>query len=151
MPYHALLLIIFSLSAVLTGLIWTVQLVHYPGFINVGRETFSTYEALHRKRIFPLVGPLMAAELAATAWLILAGHVSILHMIAAALVILVWVHTWTFAAPAHFRLDREGYSKPVIRKLVLGNWVRTISWTVRALIYGYLLYELVSDQAAFHS
>lgn len=144
MPYSLLLLCDFTLSALLTGLIWTVQLVHYPGFSNVGADKFSEYEALHRKRIFPLVGPLMVAELGVTAWLLLAGHAHTLHLIAAVLLMIIWVHTWTVAAPAHFKLERQGHSAVVIRELVRSNWIRTLSWTSRTVICGYLIYGLMT-------
>ena len=51
----------------LAGLIWTIQVVHYPLFSRVGREGFAAYEQAHSGMITPLVGPVMLAELAAAA------------------------------------------------------------------------------------
>ena len=34
----------------LVGLIWTVQLVHYPLFAQVGADTFRSYHARHTQR-----------------------------------------------------------------------------------------------------
>ena len=33
----------------MVGLIWFVQIVHYPLYANVGREQFPEYEALHNR------------------------------------------------------------------------------------------------------
>ena len=56
----------------LAGLIWTIQVVHYPLFSRVGREGFAAYEQAHSGMITPLVGPVMLAELAAAALLVAA-------------------------------------------------------------------------------
>ena len=45
----------------LVGLIWTVQLVHYPLMAEV-RTGFARYHELHRERITWIVAPLMGAE-----------------------------------------------------------------------------------------
>ena len=48
----------------LVGLIWTIQLVHYPLFDGVGAEGFAAYERRHAAAITWLVAPLMLGELA---------------------------------------------------------------------------------------
>ena len=48
----------------MTGLIWCVQLVHYPLFARVGEGTFSAYEQDHQRRITWIVMPVMLVELA---------------------------------------------------------------------------------------
>ncbi|MFA0962286.1 hypothetical protein AB9P05_10790 [Roseivirga sp. BDSF3-8] len=145
MPYTLALLITFLLTALLTGLIWTVQLVHYPSFLNVGSDSLSQYESLHRKRIFPLVGPLMVAELIATGYLTFTQLTNNYHILAALLLLPIWLHTWFFAAPAHFLLSKFGYDEKVIRRLVSSNWIRTLAWTIRLTIYFALVYTLMSD------
>jgi|EP01047_Picozoa_sp_COSAG01_P015167 hypothetical protein len=57
----------------LVGLIWTIQLVHYPLFAAVGRKNFAKYEQQHTRRITVLVMPLMLAELGTAAILAAAG------------------------------------------------------------------------------
>ncbi len=52
-----------TLSAMLTGLIWTIQIVHYPGFLGVGVEKFIAYQHNHMRTISYVVIPLMVAEL----------------------------------------------------------------------------------------
>lgn len=47
----------------LIGLIWTIQLVHYPLFSVVGDESFTEYAKGHASRITLIVAPLMLLEL----------------------------------------------------------------------------------------
>ncbi len=44
------------------GVIWIVQLVHYPLMRFVSRREFPRFETEHRQRISLVVGPLMAVE-----------------------------------------------------------------------------------------
>ena len=47
----------------LTGLIWIVQLVHYPGFNFVDANDFVAFEKFHTNKISAIVIPLMFCEL----------------------------------------------------------------------------------------
>ncbi len=67
------LLVQIASTCLLTGLIWTIQVVHYPLFAHVGRETFIDYQAKHARRITFVVGPLMLIE-AATAIAMVTFH-----------------------------------------------------------------------------
>ena len=49
-------------TAAMAGLIWFVQVVHYPLFAGVGRDGFAAYEARHTRRTSWVVGPFMAVE-----------------------------------------------------------------------------------------
>ena len=56
----------------LTGLIWTIQWVHYPLIEMVSPDQFTKYEAAHTIAITAIVGPVMVAELVtAVAWAVL--------------------------------------------------------------------------------
>ena len=47
----------------MVGLIWFVQVVHYPLFAHVGRTQFPEYERLHNQFTTWIVGPVMLLEL----------------------------------------------------------------------------------------
>ena len=49
-------------TAAMVGLIWFVQVVHYPLFARVGPDGFTTYETEHQRRTSWVVGPFMAVE-----------------------------------------------------------------------------------------
>ena len=59
-----------AVTFTLVGLIWTIQVVHYPLFARVGVDAFARFHAEHNARITVLVGPLMCAEVACAAWLV---------------------------------------------------------------------------------
>ena len=47
----------------LVGLIWMVQIVHYPLFDDVGEKNFASYQQRHQTNITYIVGPTMLIEL----------------------------------------------------------------------------------------
>lgn len=136
-----LLLLNFALTTYLTGLIWTVQVVHYPSFGQVPREGWLSFHQAHMRRMgYVVMGP-MVAELAAALWLAWAGR----HTLpggagwwALVLVGVVWLATFLVAVPFHNRLAR-GYDFIAIDGLTRTNWLRTVAWTARLGLLGWLL------------
>ena len=53
----------------MTGLIWFVQVVHYPLKSSVGHEAFKEYQRLHVMKTGWVVGPPMLMEAASAIWL----------------------------------------------------------------------------------
>ena len=132
-----LLLANLVLCAVLTGLIWTVQLVHYPGLALVGKAEFARYHAAHTARMGALVGPLMVLELLLAGWLAWAGRAALPHGAgwwSLALVGVVWAVTFFISVPFHNRLGAGGYDYVVIDGLVRTNWLRTMARTLRLAV-----------------
>ncbi len=119
----------------MVGLIWFVQIVHYPLYANVGREQFSEYEALHNRLTMWVVGPAMLVELV-TAVLLLKYSPNVSSMLSwmgLGLLIMIWIATATLSVPAHDVLT-AGFSDVAHHKLVLTNWIRTVAWTARGVI-----------------
>lgn len=128
-------------TLVLTGLIWTIQIVHYPLMARVGRDVFVAYEAAHVKRIGGLVAPLMAAEavLATAAIFTRAGTTDPMLLWAGlGLLGVVWLVTALLSVPCHARLER-GFDERAHARLVNTNWLRTAAWTARSAL---LLWQL---------
>ena len=48
----------------MVGLIWMVQIVHYPLFDDVGQENYVRYQQRHQSNITYVVAPVMLVELA---------------------------------------------------------------------------------------
>ena len=115
----------------MTGIIWFVQVVHYPMLARLPHENFAELEHEHCDRTGFVVAPPMLVEAFTLVWLILRGFDSPLFLFTAALLIVVWVSTFTLQVPAH-RALLQGWSEPVHRRLVLTNWIRTAAWTLRA-------------------
>ncbi len=122
-----------SVTAALAGLIWVVQVVHYPLFAAVGPERFTAYEQRHRTRITLLVGPLMAVEGLTALALVLAPNSRALAMFGLGLLAAIHASTVFLQVPLHEQLSRR-YDGRLIARLVRTNWIRTIGWTARTVV-----------------
>jgi uncharacterized membrane protein len=129
----------------MTGLIWLVQVVHYPLFAQVGREGFAGYESAHARLITPIVAPVMLAELA-SALVLLALRPRAMPAWAAwtgaALVIAIWASTFLMQVPAHGALSR-GFDTETHARLVSGNWIRTVAWSLRAVLLAWVAWSML--------
>ncbi|UYZ61980.1 hypothetical protein [Hymenobacter weizhouensis] len=135
-----LLLLNLALALYLTGVIWTVQLVHYPAFAQAARDTFEAFHRQHSRRISWVVLVPMVLELGLAGWLAWAGaSLGAARWGQLALVLVIWAATFFVSVPFHNRLAR-GYDYVAIDGLVRTNWVRTLAWTARAGLLGWLLW-----------
>jgi len=133
----------------MTGLIWFVQIVHYPLFAAVRTTTtssaFRCYALQHAKRTGWVVFPPMLIELL-TSLAILAPRFrpAFLSTEAAAasaiLAALIWASTGLLQVPLHDRLSKNP-DEATIRSLVRSNWLRTVLWSVRAMLLGASLFH----------
>lgn len=127
----------------LTGLVWFVQVVHYPLFARVGAEGYPAYQAAHQARTTWVVGPAMLAELA-TAFLLAWSPPPRLPAAwlwaGLGLVLLIWLSTALLQVPVHERLS-GGFDQAMWRRLVTSNWLRTVAWTLRAILAAWLVRE----------
>lgn len=118
----------------MTGVIWFVQVVHYPLFAGVGAERWAAYAAAHGRRTTWVVAGPMLVELG-TALVLVWRRPAFLPAGAAwiglGLVVGVWASTSGLQVPRHTELGR-GWDARAHRRLVRGNWVRTALWTARA-------------------
>jgi hypothetical protein len=140
---HIVIINLFT-SFFLCGLIWVVQLVHYPFFKYASSETFEIAMGFHRKKISLIVVPAMFAELLSSFWLSLfSSTYTIYHISGFVVVLLIWGVTFTTQVPLHSKLTVSSDAK-VINKLVRSNWIRTTLWSAKALIGIWLLKNLIT-------
>lgn len=132
---------LLSLSSCLlmTGLIWLIQIVHYPYFRFVSEDRFVEAHHFHSNRISWIVLPIMLLELISSCFLLAtAGAVIPLttNILSFALLIGIWTSTFALQVPLHNRL---GQAKDLesLQKLVVSNWLRTIGWSLRSAILLY--------------
>ncbi len=130
-----ILLIHIFATLFMTGLIWFVQIVHYPLFANVGDEQFATYEQLHQRLTTWVVGPAMLVELATAVLLLKFQPVGSAWLMwpSLGLLVVIWLATALLSMPAHNSLTAE-YTTTAYRTLVSTNWIRTLAWTARAIL-----------------
>lgn len=124
------------------GVIWMVQLVHYPLFSGVGAGGWLAYEAQHQRRITWIVGPTMLLELMTAVWLVFdrpSFFPAWAAFVGAALVGAIWCSTAFVQVPLHSALG-QGFEADAHQRLVSTNWIRTVAWTLRAGLVGWVLY-----------
>ncbi len=114
------------------GLIWTIQLVHYPLFVRVGEEQFVAYEASHTRRMGALLVVPALVEIASAALLTRTGGP--LALAGAVLLVVIWTLTAVVFVPLHGRLSKGRSVAATVARLVRLNWVRTALWSVRGVI-----------------
>ena len=135
-----LLLLNFALTAYLTGVIWTVQLVVYPAFADVAPARFGAFHGRHSTRISWVVLLPMVAELGLAAGLAWAAPSSPAWW-ALGLVVFIWAATFFVSVPFHNRLVHSGYDYVAIDGLIRTNWLRTVAWTARLGLLGGLVFK----------
>ncbi len=120
----------------MVGLIWFVQIVHYPLFGYVGSKEFETFHEHHKILITPVVGFVMIVELVTTGILIFQIPVGIPNwtvIVGIILIGVIWISTLFLQIPYHNKLSYK-FDKNVLMMLVNTNWIRTICWSLRGII-----------------
>lgn len=125
----------------LTGLIWTIQVVHYPSFAEVGADRFAAYEAAHSARITVLIAGPWAVQGLTTLWLLVAPPPAVpswLVWLAGLLAAVPVLVTLVWSVPAHGALS-EGFDVAVHARLVTTNWLRTVAWSLHTVVAAVIL------------
>ena len=118
------------------GLIWFVQVVHYPLFAVVGADESVAYALAHQRRTSLVVAAPMAVEgITALGVFILAPDNVSRWWGALGLTLLgiVLGSTVLLQVRRHAKLTVR-YDAAVVRSLVRTNWIRTVGWTARAAL-----------------
>lgn len=127
----------------LCGVIWFVQIIHYPLFRNIGPIEFTGYHRNYVARIKYIVIPAMLTELVcAFALPIMAPSLwsTPTYQISLGILVIIWLSTFFLQAPLHEILRRE-FHRHEHRLLVQTNWVRTLGWSLRAILLTWLFLD----------
>ena len=127
----------------MVGVIWFVQVVHYPLFARVGRPGFTAYSGRHARLTGLVVGPPMLLEAATAIALVVwtpEGTSVSLVWTGLLLVVGIWLSTAFLQAPRHTTLGR-GFDPSAHRFLVASNWLRTVLWSLRGIVVLWILYQ----------
>lgn len=120
----------------MVGVIWFVQVVHYPLLSVVPVDAARATALEHQPRTARVVGLPMAVEGVTTLWLMFDRPDGVQWWLAWAGGVTVAVSllsTVLLSVPRHTRMA-EHPDASVGRELVVTNWPRTISWTVHGLV-----------------
>jgi hypothetical protein len=116
----------------LVGLIWTIQLVQYPLFANIGREAFQAYHQRYTKQITWIVAPLMLTEIGTASMMVIEGFREPWFLASLIPLLINWLSTWFVQIPLHDKLA-AGFDAQAHQQLVRTNWWRTAAWTLRGI------------------
>lgn len=134
----------------MVGVIWFVQMVHYPLFSNIGKTEFSDYQLHHMHKTSQVVLIPMFIEIGTGGLLVLSQpeHVSAgLVWVGMALLLIIWASTGFVQVPQHDILT-GGYDEKAHRTLVMTNWLRTIAWSARGLLVLWMVEQMLSGMIA---
>ncbi|MDH3225562.1 MAG: hypothetical protein OEM67_00510 [Thermoleophilia bacterium] len=144
-PDLAVILANLAAAFFMAGMIWTIQIVHYPLLREVGADAFPVYESEHQGRIAALIAAPWAIEILAaitlvvwrpeevTAYLTWAGLLIALALPALTLFVF---------APIHRELS-DGFITQAYQRLVSLNWIRTALWSAHAIVAAAILVQYV--------
>lgn len=119
----------------MVGVIWIIQLVHYPLFKYLDRSSFSSSHSVHMRGISWVVAPAMLIELGSAVSILWSRGLAHFPSLAGfVLLLVIWSITFFKMVPLHDRLQTEGFQAALHEALLLWNWSRTLSWTARGVI-----------------
>ena len=140
LPNNFVLLGHLIFTSIMTGVIWVIQIVHYPSFHFIEKELYTAFQKFHMNKISIIVIPIMLAELITGMMLFLdKSSKSPFLIISFVILVLIWLITGVFFSKAHNELI-AGYQELVVNQLVTMNWIRTLLWTLRLLLLTYFVY-----------
>ncbi|MBC8161397.1 MAG: hypothetical protein H7Z42_09275 [Roseiflexaceae bacterium] len=133
------LLVGLAATLFMTGVIWVIQVVHYPLFAQVGSAQFGLYHTGHNARITLVVLLPMLIEALTALVLVVARPTGVplwTALLGLALVGVIWGSTFLLQVPYHNQLATLAgeESRAAIAGLVATNWLRTLAWTARSLL-----------------
>lgn len=131
MSIDTLFLLNYTACLMMTGLIWLIQLVHYPSFHYISSSKFREFEQFHTQNITYIVLPLMLLELIASIILVVRGF-SLFSIINLSTVVALWLVTLLISMPRHQSLIKN-YRSETVNSLIRTNWIRTVIWSLRSL------------------
>jgi hypothetical protein len=135
------LLLQFAATWTMIGIIWFVQIVHYPLFARVDGPAYRQFMADHTRLTGWVVGPPMLAEAAASLLLVFQAESPVQSLAAWAglvLVGLIWASTWLLQVPRHRQLA-SGFDARSHAALVSTNWIRVVAWSLRGVLAAWWL------------
>ena len=126
----------FLSTSLMVGIIWVIQLLHYPAFNFIKESDYVEFQHFHMQRISFIVVPVMILELF-TAFMLVYYVRSNLLILCMIILLFIWLITFVFFTQLHQSL-LDGYNKTIVDKLVKINWSRTILWSLRLIILIYI-------------
>ena len=132
----------------MVGIIWLIQLVHYPLFNFVGSEEFRVFHENHKILITPVVSIVMIVELLTSVIILFKPPGGIRNWSLTFGIILlgiIWFSTAYFQIPFHNTLSLK-FNENALMMLINTNWIRTICWSLRGVLVLIMLNKLLKNK-----
>ena len=140
LPNNFVLLGHLIFTSIMTGVIWVIQIVHYPSFHFIEKDLYTAFQKFHMNKISIIVMPIMLAELITGIMLFFDNSFkSPFLTISIIILVLIWLITGVFFTKVHNELI-AGYQELVVNQLIAMNWIRTLLWTLRLLLLTCFVY-----------
>ena len=120
-------------TSIMVGIIWVIQLVHYPSFKYVKESDFIIFQKYHMINISYIVFPIMFTELITSLLIFFSGEKSFFFMLSLICLSMIWVITGVLFTKFHSILQ-TGKDLKMIEKMIKANWIRTLLWTMRLIM-----------------
>jgi len=120
----------------MVGLIWMVQIVHYPLLAIIGTDRASDIAREHQRRTGNVVGPPMLVEGLSTLALLVWLPDDVwwwLPWLNGIFLAVALGCTVFLSVPLHEKMAKHPHNT-VGRQLVVTNWPRTIAWSARGIV-----------------
>ncbi len=113
----------------LVVLIWIIQRIVYPSFLDYNTENLVVWHRKYLSRLNPIVIPLMAGQLGVSIYQVSIA-ISLYTVINLAIITLIWISTFLLFVPIHSNISKGSASERMLNELVHKNWIRTALWTL---------------------
>lgn len=118
----------------MVGVIWYVQLVHYPHLRFVSDSEWKAAHRQHMQRTTLIVAaPMLIEATCALALLWFPESRDWRAVTGVVLVAVIWLSTSLIQVRQHNQLERR-MDTPLILQLCRYNWIRTLAWTARGFL-----------------
>ena len=120
-------------TSIMVGVIWVIQLVHYPSFKYVNESDYIIFQKYHMSNISYIVFPVMFTELITALIILFFGEKSLFFVLSLICLFLIWVITGVLFTKYH-NILKEGKDLMIIDKMIKANWIRALLWTMRLIM-----------------
>ena len=125
-------------TSIMVGVIWVIQLVHYPSFKYVNESDYIIFQKYHMSNISYIVYPIMFTELTTAILIFFSGEKSFFFMLSLICLFLIWVITGVLFTKFH-NILQKGKDLKMIEKMIKANWMRTLLWTLRLIMIFFVI------------
>ena len=138
MKFDDLIIAHFTSTSIMVGVIWVIQLVHYPSFKYVKDSDYIIFQKKHMSNISYIVFPVMITELITSLLIFFSGEKSFFFMLSLICLSMIWVITGVLFTKFHSILQK-GKDLKMIEKMIKANWIRTLLWTLRIIMIFFVI------------